>query len=510
MLNQIFKNRYTQILILIFALAIILRFLYFPQNIYFGFDQARDAFAVMDILGGDLRVVGPPTSYQSFNHGVLYYYIYAPFYLFSGGDPSVVSVFLRVLNALGIFLVYLIASTMFGRATGLVASFLFAISYEQTQFSLFLNHPSFVVISVLIFYLGLVYWIFRDKIWGLYLALFGLGLSIQFEFVENQLILVFILLLLFFKNHLPKFSIKLFLFAFISFFIPVSTYVVSEIKAGFDIGLKFSIFLSQQASENSVREIAFNILNLMNRSFTDNFIAIPIGAAILGFGTLMLAFKFLFKRNYRDKIKFLLIWFLGGFIFFLIVVNDAYFYNTGTSVALLILMAFLLTRVFIWKRWVSVIFLSLIIISNLYLITKNNPLGPNVTINPQKGLLLKDEEKVLDFIYEKAEGKDFSVNAITMPFNVNTTWSYLFEWYGFKEFGYLPIWGGDGAGGYPGNLKIERARSKLPEKRFLIIEPTQGIPQYLIDNFLKNESIFNEFTESKQIGTITVWVQKSK
>ncbi len=31
------------LVILIFILALIIRFLYFPNNIYFGFDQARDA-----------------------------------------------------------------------------------------------------------------------------------------------------------------------------------------------------------------------------------------------------------------------------------------------------------------------------------------------------------------------------------------------------------------------------------------------------------------------------------
>ncbi|MBI4035448.1 hypothetical protein HY383_00720, partial [Candidatus Daviesbacteria bacterium] len=62
-------------LIAIFVLAIFLRLLYFPQNTYFGFDQARDAFAVQGILNGDLKIVGPPTANQIFHHGVLYYYI---------------------------------------------------------------------------------------------------------------------------------------------------------------------------------------------------------------------------------------------------------------------------------------------------------------------------------------------------------------------------------------------------------------------------------------------------
>ncbi|MBS3118175.1 hypothetical protein J4417_00650, partial [Candidatus Woesearchaeota archaeon] len=66
------------LLFIIFVLALTLRFLYFPNNIYFGFDQARDAFASLEIVFGEFRVVGPPTSVDGWFHGPLYYYLYAP------------------------------------------------------------------------------------------------------------------------------------------------------------------------------------------------------------------------------------------------------------------------------------------------------------------------------------------------------------------------------------------------------------------------------------------------
>jgi len=96
------------ILLFIFLSAVLLRFLYFPDNTYFGFDQARDAFAVREILSGHFKITGPPTATGIFHHGVLYYYLFAPLYFFSGGDPVAVSLFLRVLNAAGIFLLFLI------------------------------------------------------------------------------------------------------------------------------------------------------------------------------------------------------------------------------------------------------------------------------------------------------------------------------------------------------------------------------------------------------------------
>lgn len=503
------KQRF--ILLLIFVLALFLRFLYFPQNTYFGFDQARDAFASLEIIKGDLKVVGPPAANQIFHHGVLYYYIFAPFYLISGGDPTFISAFLRILNASGIFLLFLLVYPMFGMAVAILSSFLFAMSFEQTQFSLFLNHPSLAVISVLIFYLGLSTWIFRKKTWGLFLALFGLGLSIQFEFVEIQLIAVFILFVLFFRKSIPKPSFQDMALGFLAFLIPAFTYVVSEIKNNFPIIRQVAnLSLDSSAGSYSLISHLNQIFRLMNRLLQDNLVANSIVSMIWGIVFLCSIIVLVYKNVYRKQLFFLAIWFFGGFLVYFVIKNDAYFYNTGTSISLLILTAFLLSKLYSKSKILVFSFLILILVSNVSLITKNNPLGPNKKINPQIGLLLTDEQRIIDFIYQNAKGDEFSVNALTMPYNVNTTWSYLFEWYGKSKYGYIPIWGGDAASGFPGNLKIETARSKLPNKRFLIIEPLESIPTYLIDSFIASEENYTTTIEKRNIGTMQVWVQQPK
>lgn len=497
------------ILLTIFLLALALRLFYFPQNTYFGFDQARDAYAVKEIIDGHLKITGPPTASQIFNHGVLYYYIFTPFYYLSAGDPAAVSLFLRILNACGIFLVFLIAYPMFGRTVALLAAFLFAISYEQTQFSLFLNHPSLVVLSVLIFYLGLSVWIFRKENWGLLLALFGLGLSIQFEFVEIQLIAIFILFVLLFRKELPRLKLKKLLLGLLVLFLPLSTYFISEIKNNF-LNLRQAPILFNHANSFSPSNFS-QFLLIINRHFHDNFVANPLIASILATGFLIIFSKLIHKGIAKSKLIFLAVWFFGGLLVYFIITNDAYFYNTGTSISLLIFAGFIISKIHIRNQKIAtILLLILIFFSNIYLITKNNPSGPNQKINPQAGLLLEDEKKVLDFIYQDAKGESFAVNALTMPYNINTTWSYLFEWYGMRRYGYVPVWGGDVAEGFPGTLKVESARSQLPQKRFLIIEPQEGIPAYLKDSFLSQEENYNTTLEKRKIGTIEVWVQEAK
>lgn len=506
-----FKKKQTLILSVIFLFAVAIRLLYFPDNTYFGFDQARDAYAVKEILGGHLKIVGPPTANGIFHHGVLYYYIFAPFYLLSGGDPSVVSLFLRVLNAAGIFILYPLVLVLFGEAAAVAAAFLFAISYEQTQFALFLNHPSLAVISVLIFYLGLAYWIFKQKRQGFYLALFGLGLSIQFEFVEIQLIAVFLLFLLVFKQSTVKLKLKNILIGLLALLIPLASYIISEAAHKFVIIKQIPVLIPANSEVSGLLSNKFsNLLFILSRHFTDNLISNNILVVIMGLIFLITFIVLITKNIYKKELLFLALWLVGGLLVYFFINNDAYFYNTGTSIALLIFAAFLLSKLYNLNRWLVASIIILVSLSNIYLITKNNPLGPNQKINPQIGLLLNDEKKIVDVIYEQANGQEFAVNALTMPYNINTTWSYLFEWYGRKKYGYVPVWGGDAAVGFPGGLRVETARTKLPARRFLIIEPQEGIPSYLAKNFLQDETNYADTVGEKQIGTIKVLIQQAK
>ena len=123
----------------------------------------------------------------------------------------------------------------------------------------------------------------------------------------------------------------------------------------------------------------------------------------------------------------------------------------------------------------------------------------------QPGLLISDEKKVIDFCYSRAQGRDFALNSLTVPLYINTTWNYLFEWYGKQKYHYLPVWGGGKtAEGYAGNLRRISKRSDLPIDQCLIIEPTVGISEHDKNDFLREEGYFSGVVEQNQFGTITV------
>ncbi|KKR83018.1 MAG: hypothetical protein UU73_C0001G0124 [Candidatus Daviesbacteria bacterium GW2011_GWA1_41_61] len=495
------------LLFIIFVLALTLRFLYFPNNIYFGFDQARDAFASLEIVFGEFRVVGPPTSVDGWFHGPLYYYLYAPLYYLGGGDPKFVAAFLRIINAGTIFLVFGVGTVIFNKRVGLLSALFFAFSFEQTQYALYFNHPSLAVVTVTIFYLGLALLFFKKEPRGLILALAGLGLSIQFEFVLTSLLIPLALLLLIFRKTLPKINKEVWLLSILAFALTTATFIAAEIKFHFRSVAVFSNLLSQSGTlEVSLKQILDNIYLISHRLVGDNLLSENSLTGVSLVLLIAISLVLLIKKSSRLKTLFLVVWFLSGTIPYYnnTTPTPLYYYSVGASISLLIGVSFLLTQV--WERVNAAAILLIIIplISNLMLITSINSKGSMSTINVQSGMLLSDEKKVLDYIYQASSGQQFTVYAVTMPFSINTTWSYLFQWYGKGKYGYLPIWGGEAASGYPGNLQVVTAKSTLPSNRFLIIEPTRGIRDSLIENILREESYFTKVSHQEKIGDFIV------
>lgn len=491
------------ILVAIFGLAVVIRFLFFPGNIYFGFDQARDAYTVRQILDGDLKLVGPPTQTAGLFHGVLYYYLFLPFYYLGQGDPQFPSAFLRVINAAAVFLVFGIGQSLFNKRVGLLAALIFAVSFEQSQYALFLNHPSLAVISVLMFYLGLAGLFFKKDPRGWIVVMIGLGLSLQFEFSSVYLGAIFLIMLVVFGRARSIYrSKKMLLAGLLGFVVTIFSFILAELKFNFP-----TIHAAGGLIKGGQADYWHNISYVANRYVRDNLISLDgwSGAVLIlvVVGAIYLMIK---NENLRSRLGFLLIWFGGGLLPY--VNNQAslplYYYAAGASVSLVILVSFFISSV-VWKMWlVGVLLVVVVMLSNLLVIFEKNPKGSIPEINVQSGMLLSDEKKVLDTVYSRALMREFAVNAMTMPYKINTTWSYLFEWYGHKIYGYMPVWGQEVAAGYPGGMRVVGDHSRLPQIRFTIIEPSRGINPKLIDDFLTEEGYFTKVQDEFRVGEFIV------
>lgn len=485
---------------LIFLIGILIRFLYFPDNIYFGYDQARDFYASLEILKGDFKIIGPPSSFNDkLFHGPLVYYIFSPLLFLFQGNPEAVSFFLRIFNALGILIIFLIGSILFNKGVGLMSAFLFAISYEQSQYALFLGHPALAVVPVLLFYLGLTLLFFKKDQRGLLLTALALGLAIHFHYCHILLLTALFLSLIIFRKKY-QLKVKFILISFLLFLSTISTFILSEVKFNFRM---LSIVFSSGQSFKISGEINY-VLLILQRFIHDNFVS-QSHFQNLVLIILILALGIILKDRWlRPKIYFLLFWLLGGLLLYFLIKTPSYYYNAGASGSLLILASYMLTKIFSKSFLLGFLLLILIVFNNLNLEFKLNHQGPNSDMVIQPGMLLADEKKILDFIYQKAQGQPFAVKALTIPLSVNTTWSYLFNWYGQKQYHYLPVWIGPTAKGYYDSLEITDARSNLPKNQFLIIEPTLGLRESLKKEFFREEGYFTKVSEEKRVGNFLV------
>lgn len=505
-------NNTKLILLLILLLGLFLRFLFFPGNVQFAYDQARDAFISNGIMQGHFKIVGPPSNFSSyFNHGVLFYYIGGPVYKLAGGNPAGLSLFLRIYNLFGIILIFLISKILFNRSVALISAFLFAISFEQTQYSIFMSHPTMAVLPVLLTYLGFALLIFKNKQYGLILAVLGYGISIQFHIGLLFQGFQFLLIPLIFRRKLPKISIKTYLLSALCFMTVVSTFIAAEFKYDFRMMNGFILQAIHSDYSTSLISRLANAVFIFDRYFQDNLININI---LKGSGSLLTIslFVVIFKKykNIHSQLIFLATWLLWGLAIYLYIIKGTYYYSICTSIPIIILAAFAIYKVFQKNKTAALLILLIIFASNLFLIIKFNPLGPVNAITAQDGMLLKQEEQIIDLTYQKADKQTFAVNALTIPYDINTTWSYLYNWYGQTKYGYKPIWGGSNADGYINALTVNNARSTLPNKRFLIIESMQGLNKKTIDDFLRIEGYFTNIIDTTRIGKLTLYEQQPK
>lgn len=497
-----------KLLFLIFLFACLVRFFYFPENIYFGYDQARDAFESQNIYrNSDLKVIGPSTAEENLFHGPLYWYLIGPLYLLGDGDPKFPAAMLLIINAAGLFVIFWIGRTLFNFKAGILAALLYAFSFEQTQYALYFGNPAPAVLTMMLFYGGLAILIFKKRWLGLPISLTGLGLSIQFEFFLVYLFAILLILLIFFRNSVIKvLNLKRVTISLSVLFITLTSFLFAEIKFDFrTMRSLLSIVTTIQPKEESNQALSLYFGKLLrhindNLFSFDNFYHVQNATMIMFLVLACISFYILIKKKSEyQKILFLLVWIFSSSLLLIFGTSELYYTNIGISPALILLASFLIVQLFERFLALGLVLTLVILLSNIGLIMGQNPKGIISGIYVQEGMLLSNEKRVIDYIYSEAKGKPIVVSALTMPLKINTTWAYLFNWYGKEKYGYLPYWAGETALGYPGSLPFWKSQEES-YIMFSIIEPTRGIRPAFIENFIEEQEQYGKVTDEKTFG----------
>lgn len=489
-LERTLTKYYKLVLVIIFFIALILRWVYLPYGaVSFAYDQARDAFIVQDILKGDIKILGPSVSgVPGLYHGVLYYYVIALAYHAGAGNPIIVAYFLSFISSLVIFAVFYLTYLLTNKYTpSIFSALIIAFSYEATQYSNLLTNASMGTWFVPLIYIAII------KVSPALLGV-SFGLAVQSEVALLYHLIPIIIFCV------KRFSSKQLITSFAFFILSTITMIFSEFKFGFT-GVKGLIYIVTGQDSIGRSKTLFDYLEtIINQSgLTFAYTIMPLNLILGGLAGFLVVIVSLMSRTYWSRI-------LGAYIFSFVLALPFGGWNmkhilVGVAPAVAVIVSIFLWN-FVKKSKVALYtLLTLILLSNLFAILKNNINGQ--TIFPLQGdLVLANELKVIDYTYNASERNNFSISTLTSPLYINTLWSYLYNWYGFKTYGYIPTYLGQDQVGNLGNNLSKAQKDEF--RHYYIEEPTYGIPQIYVQYARGDQNSVSELIESKYFGELRV------
>ncbi len=508
-------KRPTIVLVLFLILGFLLRILFF-ESTSFGYDQARDAFQAISIITQHhLKIIGPTTDIKGLFHGPIFWYLIAPFYYFSGGNPQAARLLMIGMNLVNVVFIYYFAKKMFkDEKVALVSSFLFAVSFEAIQYARWISNPPPAIFFIALFFFGL-WQVSEKKSWGLPLMTLALSFAVNFQlFLFYQvLFLIGAFLYLFFTHRtvLVK-DFKRNRWLYILSLLVLSPFAIAQVKFKF-LGVHAVLSFLTKGKESS-EPLFPKLINFFNNKLIANIafnltghnmqVAVMLLIGLVGF----LVYWLFMKKKYRKELLLLFVWLLSPVLIYAFEKNDSYFLNIGNIYPLILLTSFFVVYISQKLHRVGLLFLifivSLIAYLNISLVMASNRNGETL-FSVQYKQTLNDEKKVIDYIYGESGKKAFAINSVTNPLYVNSTWAYLFDWYGRKKFGYMPVWLGYPLDDVGRDIKFSHFNGEQQDNLlYLIIEPVGGIPIHYVNGYIEYENTRSKILIETKIGNFIV------
>lgn len=437
-------NRVVKILlILVITASAILRLYRIDTDLLFHYDQGLHALGIWNIWHDHHFVLlGHPTDVEGVFHGAFFYYFLAPVYALFRGDPVGVSMFMVILDVVGIFFLFKTAKKLFkSDLAGLIAAIIWGFSLLTISYSRWVSNVTPISFFAILFYFFLVKIEMEKKNYLWPLATLTAGIIIQlngaigFFFVPLMAVLFFRQRNYFLENK------KIFSISVGTFLVPSIPLFLFDLRHSFLVtksivkmvfgtnGLGISSKVGDSLGVLS-REIV-NFFSYGNNLFT----GVVIGSTVVG--------VILLLRKKEKGIRFLV-------LIFVIPLVGLLFYKRGTAdffyLGILPLVVLFTAGSFSYFIKKPMFILPAIII--LFLFAKFNisndlkffsePSHALIPIGTNSLITLEDRKKAVDFVYTKAEGKPFGLWIYTIPYFKDEPWDYVFLWYGQSKYGYLP------------------------------------------------------------------------
>ncbi|MEO8581138.1 MAG: hypothetical protein ABI425_01000 [Patescibacteria group bacterium] len=474
------------VVVLFFVLLLLKLYFIGHNDVFFFFDQSRDAFVSRQIFEkGDLKLQGPSASgtNDTVYHGVLYYYVIGPIYTIFNGNPFYVDVTLAFLTTFNLVVFYLLVKKFSAsKVAAFIASVMLAVSFDGIVTNTWLSNPILTYSLLILFYYSLWRFVSERSTFYFYLTALFLGLANQSLISTIYLwgVTMVSIALVFWldrRHQVKTLSLKkLFLF-FTLYLFCVSTILLTQFKLA-RAGIFTLEALSKASSEKqaSVFTCSVSTLLALSRKVNNSFFPQYYYASVLTFIAILAIF---IRKNSKKKILFVLLWLSSPFWLTLLHDRDSYHIFIGIEACIYLVTGVALsafTRTKLGLLGVA-IFLIIIILSQLQAIMHAKS-EKTTQFWVERGALLSDELALIDKTYQLANGRQFTISTATNPYLINTTWSYLYDWYGKGKYNYLPLWYGNAQVDVPGAELLTKVEEPA-ELHFTIKEAEPGVQDWM-------------------------------
>ncbi|MCL5091121.1 MAG: glycosyltransferase family 39 protein [Patescibacteria group bacterium] len=453
-------------LIFILALGLWLRLRHWPDYLTFDYEKARDLIASMKIYQDKKpTLIGPVSEVEGIFHGPLYYYLLGLVGVIWQGDPRSGSIISFSFNLSSIIILFFIAKELFNKKVGLIAAFVYAISFEAISYAYWLSNPGPSVPFLFLMFFFFYKFATKNQKY-LIPALFCFGMTIQFQILN--VIFALPLLILYFCLGRPKINLKNLVISLAALFLPVSTFILFDLKHQF---LMSKTFINQYFTNNHAKTaFKFNPLYYLDRLAAEFSHVLFPTQKLIGILFLLIIISFLFHKVFKEKKRLawrlLLIWVFSSLpIFFLnsrIGQSSAAF--IGVSGGIILSLSLLLDSLFASRKsWLIAALLIPIFFSNFSAIDHCLTRSGCRLFDFFEELFLKRNLTIVKNTYQETKGQSFQLDTVTSPLYISPLWDYLYSWYSRKNL--LP--------------PPQRQEIKI---HFLVIEP-------FVNNYFKDQAI---------------------
>lgn len=417
------KKEYLLIGLLVF-IAFFLRVYKINTDLLFHRDQGLVAMDIYRIWHDKkITLIGAPSDVDGLSHAATYYWILTPFYALGKGNVVFPAVFQILLEVLSLPFLYFAVKKFFNKRTAFFTLLIYSFSYGMISYSRwFITVPFILPLANILLYV-----LARNGKYKFVTTSFLVGFITQINSAVGIFYVPFVFY--FFRK---KITWKNFLIGTFAFLLPalpliifqfrhdfvtlraVSNYVLSS---GDGVGFSFNVFYKDLVT--FIKEVNHSFLYPLYTASTFLFVW---GLFCVG------------RTKHR---KLFMSYLFIPFLFLGLFQRSAisFFYIASLPVVISVV-SYGISK---FSKRMGLVLVTLILLLNIFNLEKiYRPTNALIPIGDRNLITLQDRKNVIDWMYEKAEKKEFSLWIYTLPYFQDYPWEYLLLTYGQDKYEYLP------------------------------------------------------------------------